>query len=71
MSTLTTLAIERQRSRRERAERLAALKREALSAALEWIEPMRNAHTGASSIALAVVRGDLDEDHVRQRWPNL
>jgi hypothetical protein len=71
ISTLTALAIERQRRRRERLDKFADLKREALAAALEWIEPMRNAHIRASSLALATVHGNADQGAVHGGWPKL
>jgi hypothetical protein len=67
----TTLTIERQKAKRERLERQGALRREAIGAALEWMSPMRDASTKGSLIALATVRGDADEDHIRKDWPDL
>jgi len=63
--------IERQRWRHERQEKLLLLQRDALAAALEWIEPMRNAETRASSMIMAAIRGDFDHDKFLKEFPYL
>ena len=62
ISFFTARGVERQRWKRERQEKLASLQRDALAAALEWIEPMRNAETSASSLVMAAIRGDVDDE---------
>jgi hypothetical protein len=71
INSLTTRAVERQRWRHERQEKLASLRRDAIAAALEWIEPMRNAHSRASSLVMAAVRGEIEDEHLLKEWPNL
>jgi hypothetical protein len=71
ISTMTAVAIERQRGKREKAEKRAELRREALTAALEWIAPMRNTYIRGSGVAMAVARGVADEDTVRERFPDM
>ena len=39
--------------------------------ALEWIEPMRNAETRASSLMMAAIRGDVDDEHFLTKFPHL
>lgn len=68
---LTACSLERTRWRHERQEKLSALRREALSSALEWIEPMRNAETQASSLVMAAIRGDFDHDGFLKEFPYL
>jgi hypothetical protein len=55
---LAMRSVERQRWQQERWEKLSSLKREGLAAALEWIEPMRNAEIRASSLLMAAL-GEL------------
>ena len=71
ISFFTARGVERQRWRRERQEKLAGLKRDALAAALEWIEPMRNAESRASSLVMAAIRGDVDNEHFLKEFPYL
>ncbi len=71
ISALSTWGLERQRWRRDRREKLAALRRDALSKALEWIEPMRNAESLASSLVMAAIRGDVDDEQFLKEFPNL
>lgn len=54
--------IEQKRWQQEKQEKLSTLKREALSKALEWIEPLRNAEIKASGLLMSVIRGDIDVD---------
>lgn len=71
ISYFTARGVERQRWKRERQEKLAGLRRDALAAALEWIEPMRNAETRASSLVMAAIRGDVDDEHFLKEFPYL
>lgn len=71
ISSLTTYGIERSRWRRERQEKLAGLKREALAAALEWIEPMRNAEIRASGLVMSSIRGEVSHEDFLERFPHL
>ncbi len=64
-------SVERQRWRQERQEKFLSLKRDALADALEWIEPMRNAETLASSLVMAAIRGDIDDEHFLKEFPYL
>jgi hypothetical protein len=70
---LTGQVQERRRHRHERREKLDALRREALSAALEWIEPMREAHIQASSLISAALHGGYadGEENILSKWPSL
>jgi hypothetical protein len=71
IASLTAWSVERQRWRHERQEKLLGLRREALTAALEWIEPMRNAETRASFLVMAAIRGDFDHDQFLKEFPYL
>lgn len=71
IASLTAWSLERQRWRHERQEKLLSLRREALAAALEWIEPMRNAETRASSLVMAAIRGDFDNEKFLKEFPYL
>ena len=71
IASLTAWGVERQRWRHDRKEKLSGLQREALAAALEWIEPMRNAETRASSLVMAAIRGDFDHEHFIKEFPYL
>ena len=68
---LSARGVERQRWRRERQEKLSSLRRDALAAALEWIEPMRNAETHASGLVISAIRGEVDDDDFLKRFPYL
>jgi hypothetical protein len=71
ISSLTAYGIERSRWRRERQEKLTELKREALAAALEWIESMRNAETRASGLVMSAIRGEVSHEDFLGRFPYL
>lgn len=71
ISIAAMFTVERQRRRHEKKEKLASLKRETFAAALEWIDPMRNAHSRASSLTIAAIRAEIDSEHLFQEWPNL
>ena len=71
IASLTARSIERQRWRQERREKLTGLRRDALSAALEWIEPMRNAETRASSLVMAAIQGNFDHENFLKEFPYL
>jgi hypothetical protein len=68
---LAMRSVERQRWQQERWEKLSSLKREGLAAALEWIEPMRNAEIRASSLLMAAIRGEIDDEHFLNNFPHL
>lgn len=63
--------IEHQKWKQERQEKLSALKRNALAAALEWIEPMRNAAIRASSLLMSTIRGDIEDERFLNEFPYL
>ena len=56
---------------RERQEKLDSLRREALAAALEWIEPMRNAEAWASGLVMSSIRGEVDDEDFQKKFPYL
>lgn len=64
-------SVERQRWRQERQEKFLSLKRDALAAVLEWIEQMRNAETLASSLLMAAIHGDIDDERFLKEFPFL
>lgn len=68
---LTARCIESQRWRHERQEKLSGLQRDAMAAAIEWIEPMRNAETRASSLVMAAIQGDFDHEQFLKEFPCL
>lgn len=71
IATITATRVERRRFQYERKEKLLILQREALSAALDWIDPMRNAEIRASSLVLAAIRGDVDQKQFMKDFPYL
>jgi hypothetical protein len=71
IASRTAHGVERQKWRRERQEKLASLEREALAAALEWIEPMRNAEVRASAFVMSAIRGVFDHEEFLKEFPNL
>ena len=71
MSYLATVSVDRRRWNRERRERLAAEKREALARALDWIDPLEHAVNWAEPLATAALQGTVDEERVQKYWPNL
>ena len=68
---LLSIITERQKWRHDRQEKLAALRRDGLAAALEWIEPMRNANSRASSLVMAAIQGEIDDERFYKDFPNL
>lgn len=68
---LTARGVEKRRWKQERQEKLAGLQRDAMSAALEWIEPMRNAETRASSLVMAAIQGNFDHEQFLKEFPYL
>ncbi len=71
LSWLAAAGLERARFRHERGEKLAGLRREAISAALEWIDPMRNALIKASSLVTAAIHGRFDDEAFLRDYPYL
>jgi hypothetical protein len=71
IAAFAAYGIEHSRWRRERQEKLMGLKREALAAALEWIEPMRNAETQASGLVMSAIRGQVSDEDFLKRFPYL
>jgi hypothetical protein len=63
--------VERRKWQRERQKELLDLRRKALTAALEWIEPMRKAEIQASSLLMAAIHGDIDYERFLSEFPNL
>lgn len=63
------LIIERFKGRRERQDKLMALRREALGAALEWIEPMRNAESRASLLVMSAIQGQVSHEDFLEKFP--
>jgi hypothetical protein len=63
--------VEHQKWQQERQEKLSSLKRDALAAALEWIEPMRNAEIRASSLLMAAIHGNIDDEQFLRDFPYL
>lgn len=71
IASFTAYLLELQRWKRERQEKYAALQREALAAALDWIEPMRNAETHASGLVMSAIRGEVEHEEFINRFPYL
>lgn len=70
--TITAMyGLQRQKYRHEKKENCNSLKRDALTAALEWIEPMRNSWSSANSLVTASIHGTISEDEFIERWPDL
>jgi hypothetical protein len=63
--------IERQKWQQEKKEKLLEIKRDAIAAALEWIEPMRNAQIRAESLVIAAIHGDFDHEKFLKKFPYL
>ena len=62
---------QRQRWKYDRLEKRAELERVALSAALDWISPMRDGYIKAASLVSAAIRGDIEEERFSKDYPNL
>jgi hypothetical protein len=71
ISIVATQMLELRRRRHERREKLDSLRREALAGALEWVEPMRQAHTRASSLVVVALHGNVDDERLFTDWPYL
>jgi len=71
ISLLSMWWLDNRRSRRDRQEKLAGLTREALAAALKWIQPMRFAQMRASSLVMAAIHGAIDNEQFLKKYPNL
>ena len=71
ISALSTWGLDRQRWRRDRREKYAALRRDAIATALEWIEPMRSAESRASLLVTAAINGDVDAEQFLSEFPHL
>lgn len=61
-------SVQREKWRQDRREKLAEIERDALAQALEWIEPMRNAHIRATGVCSGMIRGEGDP---LTTWPDL
>lgn len=71
ITSFATRALERQRWRHDRQEKFVSLRRDALTATLEWIEPMRNAQSRASSLVMAAIQGHIEDEQLLREWPYL
>jgi len=63
--------IERKKWQQEKKEKLLEIKRDALAAALEWIEPMRNAEIRASSLVMSAIHGGFEHEKFLEEFPYL
>lgn len=68
---LTARGVESRRWKHERQEKLSVLRRNAMAVALEWIEPMRNAESRASSLVMAAIQGNFDHEQFLKEFPYL
>lgn len=71
VSFLVAFGVDRRRWKHEREEKLAGIERDALAAALEWINPMRNAQTKASLLVVSLLRGEIDVEAFHRDFPQL
>jgi hypothetical protein len=69
LSYQATASVERWRWRREKRDRLAKEKREALGQALDWLEPLGDKVIIASAVAGAALQGAIDSDEIHNKWP--
>lgn len=67
----TARGVENRRWKNDRQEKLSGLQRNAIAAALEWIDPMRNAEIRASSLVMAAIHGDFDHEQFLKEFPYL
>lgn len=68
---LVTRLADKARSKRERLEKRFELEREAIAAALEWIEPMRDAEIAAWGPTTSAIHGEFDHERYLQEFPHL
>lgn len=71
ISYLATTAAEDRKYRREKKDRLQEQQREALALALEWIEPIGNALTRATSVSRSLQMHLIDENQFLHDYPDL
>jgi hypothetical protein len=71
VSLLSNFVVERQRRRHGLQEKLASVQREAIAAALELIEPMRNAYSAASMLIGRASQGSIEHEKLVADWPRL
>ena len=71
IASLTSARLERSKWRFERQEKLSSLQREALAAALEWIEPLRSSLIKANSLVMAAIEGEFDHTDFITGFPNV
>jgi len=55
----------------EKKDRLKEYEREAFAKALEWIDPMYNAISRATTLAFSFANGTIDQEKLFKRWPPL
>jgi pyruvate carboxylase len=63
------IANESRRRRHQREDELLKLKREAITAALQWIDLFKSAEIRATGITLAASGGDVPTDDIRAGFP--
>ncbi|SRR6266851_1483059 len=68
---LATHFFERQRWQRSRQDKFDEARRQAIEAALTWLDPITSAVGGAESCAFQLLSGTKDEQQFRQSYPRL
>jgi uncharacterized membrane-anchored protein YhcB (DUF1043 family) len=68
---LATRSSDNRKWKQEKEYRLKEYERAALAKALEWIDPMHNAISKATTLASSFVTGKTDQDELARQWPSL
>jgi len=66
-----TRAIEYQKWKQAKQERLSEVRRQGMAQALEWLDPIELAISGASMRVSSVLHGSIEHEEVFETWPNL
>jgi hypothetical protein len=66
-----TRAIESQKWKQEKQERLSEIRRQGMGLALDWLDPIELSISRASSQVSSILHGVIEHEEVFETWPNL
>lgn len=71
LAFMSSFLTEKRRWGRELEKELQRDKRKAISQALSWLDPIKNALTIVNSISISFVKGTIKHEELMQKWPPL
>lgn len=66
-----TRAIESQKWKQEKQERLSEIRRQGIALALDWLDPIDLSISRVSSRVSSILHGAIEHEEIFETWPNL